>query len=252
MIVQKVFDLLNTLAPFDTQMGFDNAGMLIGSKTKEVHKIGVVLDVTFDAVMYAQEQGIDLIISHHPVIFSGLKSVEEESVVYSLIQKNIAVISAHTNLDAAENGVNQVLAQTLGLQGITPLGLPGESTPPMGRVGVLSTPLSCEEFACLVKEKLATRVKFVNTKNTITKVAVCGGAGEDFILPALKVGAQALVTADVKHHNLLLAQSLGLMVMDAGHFETEQVVVPALAEQLQTKVEVPVVVIPQTAPAEYC
>ncbi|MBR3844300.1 MAG: Nif3-like dinuclear metal center hexameric protein, partial [Clostridia bacterium] len=93
MTVQDVFNIINEIAPFDTQMGFDNAGLLIGSAHKEIHKIGVVLDVTADAVLYAQEQGIDLIISHHPVIFSGLKSINENSPVYLAIQHGIGVIS---------------------------------------------------------------------------------------------------------------------------------------------------------------
>ncbi len=251
MTVQNVFEILNQMAPFETQMGFDNAGVLIGSKNKEVKKIAVVLDVTLEAVGFAVSHGIDLIVSHHPVIFSGLKFIDGDSVVYRLIKEDIAVISAHTNLDAAETGVNQVLAETLDLQTIEPIGLPEESTPPMGRIGKLDKELCCEEFAKLVNQKLHTRVKFVNTQKPIQKVAVCGGAGEDFIVPAVMMGADALVTADVKHHNFLLAKSLGLSLMDAGHFETEQVIVPSLCEQLKEFVEVPVVAIPQTSPVEY-
>ena len=251
MTVQQVFEIVNQIAPFDTQMGFDNAGMLIGSRNKEVQKIGVVLDVTHEAVDYAKEHGIGLIVSHHPAIFSGLKSIDGDSVVYRLIKEDIGVISAHTNLDAAEKGVNQTLAQVLELEEIEPIGLPGETTPPMGRIGVLENEMSCERFAEFVNQKLNTRVKFVNTGKTLSKVAVCGGAGEDFIVPAIQAGADVLVTADVKHHNFLLAKSLGLSLMDAGHFETEQVVVPALCKQLEEMAEVPVVVIPQASPVEY-
>lgn len=251
MTVQTVFDILNEMAPFDTQMGFDNAGLLIGSGYKQVTKIGVVLDVTRDAVTYAENNGIDLIVSHHPVIFGGLKSVDGDSVVYRLIQKGISVISAHTNLDAAEDGVNRALAQTLKLTDILPIGLPGETTPPMGRMGKLPKEMTCEQLAEWVNEALNTRVKFVNTQKSITIVAVCGGAGEDFILPAVNAGADALITADVKHHNLLLSKTLGLAVMDAGHFETEQVIVPSLCAQLAEKVDLPVVQIPQNSPVEY-
>ncbi len=251
MTVQTVFEILNQIAPFDTQMGFDNAGILIGSKNKEIKKIGVVLDVTHQAIDYAVQQGFNLIISHHPVIFGGLKSIDGDSVVYRLIKEDIAVISAHTNLDAASRGVNQTLAEVLELGNIEPLGLPGEPTPPMGRIGVLPKETTCEEFAERINQKLNTRVKFVNTGKPIAKVAVCGGAGEDFIVPAITAGADALVTADVKHHNFLLAKSLNLALMDAGHFETEQVVVPALCKQLEELVEVPVVVIPQSSPVEY-
>ena len=251
MTIQTVFDQINQLAPFQTQMGFDNAGILIGSPQKSVTKIGVVLDVTMEAVEYAASHGIDLIVSHHPVIFTGLKSIDGDSVVYRLIQKNIGVISAHTNLDAAEQGVNQVLAQTLELTQVEPLALPGEVTPPMGRVGTLPKAMDCQTFAQYVNQKLGTRVKFVNTGKPVSKVAVCGGAGEDFILPALAVGADALVTADVKHHNFLLAASLKIALMDAGHFETERVIVPVLQECLAKQLEIPVVEIPQTSPVEY-
>lgn len=251
MTVQNVFEIINQIAPFNTQMGFDNAGILIGSQNKKVKKIGVVLDITAEAADYAKEQGIDLIVSHHPVIFSGLKSIDGDSVVYRLIKEDIAVISVHTNLDAAEDGVNQTLAQVLGLAQVEPIGLPDETTPPMGRIGMLSKAMSCEAFAQQVNQKLNTRVKFVNTGKMVSKVAVCGGAGEDFIVPALKVGADALVTADVKHHNFLLAKSLGLALMDAGHFETEQVIVPKFCKQLEELVDVPVVVIPQASPVEY-
>ena len=251
MTVQTVFEFLNKIAPFETQMGFDNAGVLIGSKTKEIKKIGVVLDVTPQAVEYAAAHGIDLIVSHHPVIFSGLKSIDANSVVYRLIREDIAVISAHTNLDAAENGVNQVLAQTLGLTNIKPLGLPGEPTPPMGRIGTLPRELTCYELATLVNKTLHTRVKMVNTQKGVKTVAVCGGAGEDFILPAVAAGADVLVTADVKHHNFLLANSLGLCLMDAGHFETEQGIVPSLCKELEQLEDVAIEVIPQSSPVEY-
>lgn len=251
MTVQTVFEILNQIAPFDTQMGFDNAGVLIGSKKKEVRKIGVVLDVTNRAVDYAKAREIDLIVSHHPVIFSGLKSIDSDSVVYRLIKEDIAVISAHTNLDAAENGVNQTLAQTLELCNVEPLGLPGEPTPPMGRIGSLKEEMTCREFAEFVNNKLNTCVKFVNTGKPISGVAVCGGAGEDFIVPAIQAGADALVTADVKHHNLLLANSLGLCLVDAGHFETERVIMPALCKQLGELTGIPVEEIPQDSPVEY-
>ena len=251
MTVQSVFEILNQLAPFDTQMGFDNAGVLIGSPKKEVNKIGVVLDVTHEAIDYAAANGIDLIVSHHPVIFSGLKAIDGDSVVYRLIKEEIAVISAHTNLDAAEQGVNQVLAQTLELTHIEPLGLPQEPTPPMGRIGDLCQEMTCKEFAEWVNRKLNTRVKFINTEKPVKRVAVCGGAGEDFILPAVMKGADALVTADVKHHNFLLAKSLGLALMDGGHFETEWGIVPALCKQLENLGDVSVVVIPQSSPVEY-
>lgn len=249
----KTIDILNfidSFAPFNTALPFDNAGLLVGSGEKEIKKIGIVLDVTAEAAEYAAQNGIDLIVSHHPVIFNPLKKLETESVPYFLAKNDIAVISAHTNLDAAKGGVNDALAKALELEDITPLAEGGsDGFPPMGRIGTLKQPISDEKFAKFVAEKLSTKAKAVLGGRRISKVALCGGAGEDFIMPAVYAGADALVTADVKHHNLLLAKSLGLCLIDAGHFETENVVVPILAEKIADFSDTKTVVIPQFPPA---
>lgn len=250
MKVIDIYNFLDSIAPFNTALPFDNAGLLVGEGQKEVKKIGVILDVTPEAVDFAAQNGIDLIISHHPVIFNPLKRLQTDSVPYLLAKYDIAVISAHTNLDAAKGGVNDALAKALELENIAPLAEnDGGDFPPMGRTGTLKRPMSDRDFAIFVAEKLSTKAKTVLSGKEIAKVALCGGAGEDFITPALKAGADALVTADVKHHNLLLAGSLGLCLIDAGHFETENVVVPILAEKLAAFSATEMVIIPQSPPA---
>ena len=250
MKVIDIYNFLDSIAPFNTALPFDNAGLLVGEGQKEVKKIGVILDVTPEAVDFAAQNGIDLIISHHPVIFNPLKRLQTDSVPYLLAKYDIAVISAHTNLDAAKGGVNDALAKALELENIAPLAEnDGGDFPPMGRTGTLKRPMSDRDFAIFVAEKLSTKAKTVLSGKEIAKVALCGGAGEDFITPALKAGADALVTADVKHHNLLLAGSLGLCLIDAGHFETENVVVPILAEKLAAFSATETVIIPQSPPA---
>ncbi len=252
MIVNDVVQVLEQIAPFDTQMSFDNAGLLIGSQQQKVHKIGVVLDVTTSSVSQAVEQSVDCIVSHHPIIFAGLKSISENHPVYQAIRYGIAVISAHTNLDAAVGGVNDVLADVLKLQQVERLALPDEPTPPMGRVGLLPKEMSSKEFAAFVGNQLHTHVKYVPTSKTICKVAVCGGSGADFIIPALSAGADALVTAEVKHHQLLEASALDFMVVDAGHYETEQVIIAPLCDKLSQVSSVPVVCLEQPSPTLYC
>ena len=250
MKVIDIYNFLDSIAPFNTALPFDNAGLLVGEGQKEVKKIGVILDVTPEAVDFAAQNGIDLIISHHPVIFNPLKRLQTDSVPYLLAKYDIAVISAHTNLDAAKGGVNDALAKALELENIAPLAEnDGGDFPPMGRTGTLKRPMSDRDFAIFVAEKLSTKAKTVLSGKEIAKVALCGGAGEDFITPALKAGADALVTADVKHHNLLLAGSLGLCLIDAGHFETENVVVPILAEKLAAFSATETVISPQSPPA---
>ena len=250
MKVIDILEFIDSFAPFNTALPFDNAGLLVGDGQREINKIGAVLDVTAQAVEYAVQNGIDLIVSHHPVIFNPLKRLQTDSVPYLLAKHDIAVISAHTNLDAARGGVNDALAKALELENIAPLAEnDGGDFPPMGRIGELKQPVSDRDFAKFVAEKLSTKAKTVLSGKEITKVALCGGAGEDFIAPALKAGADALVTADVKHHNLLLAKSLGLCLIDAGHFETENVVVPILAEKLAAFSAAETVIIPQFPPA---
>lgn len=250
MKVIDILEFIDSFAPFNTALPFDNAGLLVGDGQREINKIGAVLDVTAQAVEYAVQNGIDLIVSHHPVIFNPLKRLQTDSVPYLLAKHDIAVISAHTNLDAARGGVNDALAKALELENIAPLAEnDGGDFPPMGRTGTLKRPMSDRDFAKFVAEKLSTKAKAVLSGKEIAKVALCGGAGEDFIDPALKAGADALVTADVKHHNLLLARSLGLCLIDAGHFETENVVVPILAEKLAAFSAAETVIIPQFPPA---
>lgn len=252
MTVNHVFEALNTLAPFHTQMGFDNAGILIGSACQKVTKVGVALDVTLDVLNQAIEQGVDCVVSHHPIIFSGLKAIPTESVVYRAIQHSIAVISAHTNLDAAQGGVNDCLAQQLGLCDIEPIGLPDEPTPAMGRVGMLSGPMTADDFAKLVGEQLNTRAKYVSASRMIQKIVVCGGAGADFLEPAMLAKADALVTAEVKHHQFLMAAEADFMLVDAGHFETEQVVLRPLCDYLNRELSCPVALLHQASPTSYC
>jgi len=258
MKLKQIYDIIDKMAPFDTQMSFDNAGLLIGSMECDVTKIGVVLDVTPDVVQEAVSRGIDCIVSHHPIIFSALKSIGTGCAVYQAIHQGIAVISAHTNLDAANGGVNDALADLLSLQKVEPLGFYGESTPPMGRIGYLSDELDVEDFVKLVEERLHTRVRFTRGDSKINRVAVCGGAGGDLLYPAIDAGADALVTAEIKHHMFLQAQSQHFILIDAGHFETEVPVVKKLCQFLTNELNaqidytpISVEIIPQSSPVSF-
>ena len=156
--MSTVFDLYSAIdqfAPFSLSMDFDNTGILVGDRHQPVSKVLLALDCTMDVVNYAKEIGAQLIITHHPVIFHPIKRVNEDSVVYHLIRSQIAVISAHTNLDIAEGGVNDVLAQAIGLQNISGLELLDPAAQSyLGRIGTLSNSISASEFAALVKESL--------------------------------------------------------------------------------------------------
>ncbi len=232
----KNIDILNFLeewCPPDSAASYDNVGFLVGDRNQEITKILVALDCTSNVIEEAENLGANLIVTHHPIIWAPLKNVTESSRVFKLIKSGISVISCHTNLDVATGGVNDVLAEKLGLKNIKILdNMDGDFC---SRLGELEREYSQEEFAKYVKEKLDTVVRFSVGKNTIKKVAVCGGAGSEMLVPALLSGCDALVTADVKHSTFITAEEKGLTLIDAGHFDTENMIIKPLANYLKSK-----------------
>ncbi len=242
MLVNDVFSFLDELAPFSYAMDFDNSGLLVGDPAQPVKKILVALDCTASVVHLAKESGAQLIVTHHPVIFSPIHSVTAESIVHQLVSSGISVICAHTNLDLAQGGVNDQLAQRLGLkcvEGLTPIPCTGRDkntvTEYLGRVSFLPEPMEPKDFACFVKDRLGANVRFTVGNRPVHRVAVCGGAGADCLDDAIRIGADALVTSEVKHHIFLFAARQGITLVDAGHFHTEDVIVEPLAERLRVR-----------------
>lgn len=236
--VGEVYAFLQEKAPFELQEGFDNAGFLVGREEAQVSKILVALDITEQVVEEAAEQGAQLIVSHHPVIFGGLHSMTDQTVtgrvLLSLVERKIAAICAHTNLDAVEGGVNDALALRLGLANITQLkqsGVDGQGRAyGIGRVGfVTEQPLY--DFAMGVKRLLgANGLRLVDGGRLVRKVAVGGGACAGMMEDAIVQGCDTFVTSDVKYNHFLDAKAQGLNLVDAGHFPTEDVVCPVLLD----------------------
>ncbi len=253
MIVKNIYEFIDKIAPFNTQMDFDNAGLLVGGMDEKVNKIGVVLDITPEAVEYAKNNRIDLIVAHHPVIFSPIKSLKSHTVPFLLAKNNINAICAHTNLDCAKGGVNDALCDALCLEKIGDFSdSEFPNLPPIGRIGALPHSMKPCEFAKYVKEKLnSDGVEFVEGKNDIKTVAVCGGSGGSMLFDVIKKGADAYVTGEAKHHELLDAKNEGITLVVAGHFETENVIVKNLCEKIREKFpEISVEIIPQNSPVK--
>ena len=231
--VGEVFRFLQEKAPFELQEGFDNAGFLVGREESSINRILVSLDITEQVVREAADQGAQLIVAHHPVIFGGVKSVTDQTItgriLLSLAENGIAAICAHTNLDAVEGGVNDALALRLGLTDIGQLrqaGVDGQGRPyGIGRVGMVpEQPLY--DFAVAVKRLLgANGIRLVDGGKG-------GGACAEFMTDALAQGCDTFVTSDVKYHQFLEARALGINLVDAGHFPTENVVCPVLQDWL--------------------
>ena len=235
MKVSDIFNVINNIAPVETALPFDNPGILLGDPESNVRKAVVCLDATPDAIDYAKEISAELIITHHPVIFEPLKSVvkSEGNIVYDCLVNGISVISMHTNLDVAEGGVNDCLAEALELSGIESV------TDDEGfsfRKGVLKIEMSADEFAAYIKQKLGGNVRYTDGKKSIKTVSVCGGSGGSELNLAMD-NSDAFVTADVKHNILIEASAKGFSIFDAGHFHTENVVVAPLTEKLNNLVK---------------
>lgn len=253
MFVKEIYNFINEIAPFNTAMDFDNAGLLVGGMDEDVKKIGVVLDITPDTVEYAKNNGINLIVAHHPVIFAPIKSLKSHTVTFMLAKNNINAICVHTNLDCAKGGVNDALIETLGLENIgTFADSECENLPPIGRIGALPHSMTPEEFAKHVKEKLCTDgVTYTPCKKDIKTVAVCGGSGGSMLSDVVKIKADAYVTGEAKHHELLDANNEGISLVLAGHFETENPVVKVLHKILIEKFkDISVEIIPQNSPVK--
>lgn len=246
--VKNIYDFIDSIAPFEKQCEWDNSGLLIGNPCREISKIGVVLDITADAVKYAAKRGIELIVSHHPVIFRPVKSFLEGDVSYMLAANGISAICAHTSLDCANGGVNDVLAETLGFKNPIPLAESGE-TAMIRKVIIDET--EADALAMLVADRLSTGVQLADCGKTIDTVALCGGAGGDFIHAVAESGCDAYITGEAKHHEFLVAYELGVTLIAAGHFETENPVVAVLANRIKENFDCEVEIIPQKSPVEY-
>lgn len=241
--VKEIYDLLDRKAPFRYQAGFDNAGFLVGRGERPVDKVLVALDITPAVIDEAAAKGCQLIVAHHPVIWGKLGQVTDETTtgrkVLALIEGNIAAICAHTNLDAAEGGVNTALARRVGLEDPVPLEVDGEDEQGrpygIGRVGRLTGgPMTVADFAAHVKQALGLDgVRVLDAGVPVCKVAVGGGACGS-MLPLVKAqGCDTFVTADLKHDLYLEAADLGINLLDAGHYSTETVVCPVVKTWLE-------------------
>ena len=242
--VKDIYEYINTVAPFATQLDFDNAGLLVGRWDAEVTRVLAALDVTKAVIAEAVDVGAQLIVAHHPVMFQPLKSVTDGDTtgekVLLLAEHGIAAICAHTNLDAAQGGVNDLLARRLELCEIGPLhqdGVDGQGRPyGIGRIGVRKTRdrMDAADFARKVKEWLhAADVRCMDAGKPVCRVAVGGGSCGSMLADVLAAGCDTFVTADVKYDVFLEAKELGINLLDAGHFATENVVVEPLARGLQ-------------------
>ena len=238
--LREIESALYELAPRDTAMEGDNVGLLIGRPDRKVSRILVALDVTEAVADEAMQQGANLIVAHHPVMNCALNPVQtirddghpQGRLFLKLIENGIAAICMHPNLDRAGGGVNDALAARLGLENVEKL--PGGDD--VLRVGELPGRMELPAFLHWVKAAIHPNgIRFADGGKPIHRVAVGGGACGEYFRAAAAAGCDVLVTSDLSYHEFLDAQAMGLTVLDAGHFPTEDVVCPVLCAYLREK-----------------
>lgn len=231
LTVQQVYEFIDARAPFETQVAYDNSGLLVGDPNRTVTGIHLALDVTDAVIDEAVAQGANLIVTHHPLMFSPIKRLVETNyearLLCRMIREGISLISAHTNLDQAPGGVNDTLAAAIGLENVT-----GEG---FLRVGDLPCAMSAADLARHISLCLGDSVRLMGDGSiTVSRVGMCSGSGSDEWPQAAALGAQAFLTGEAKHHHALEAAANGVIILEAGHHATEEPGIFALADALQT------------------
>lgn len=232
--VREIEQYLYTWAPRELAESWDNVGLLIGDGAAAVKRVQVTLDITEAVVEEAVAMGADLIVAHHPVMnctWHPVQSLTTDSALGRMVRKlmlhGISAICMHTNLDAAEGGVNDVLAEKLGLSGLISL-----TEEKIGRVGTLKCEKPLVDFLQDVVKYLGCNgLRYTDCGKTVHRVAVGGGACGDYIPQAIALGCDTFVTSDLKYHAFLDTKEINLI--DAGHFPTENVICPVVAARLR-------------------
>lgn len=248
MKAKDIIDIMYKWAGKDLIDTWDNTGFQIGNCHKTIKKILLALDLDRWILNKALMEEFDMIITHHPIIFKPIKNITNESekgsLILDIIKNDLVVFNAHSNLDIAEDGVNHELSRLLGLKDQEILRVLEDKTsydfegvPTLygyGRVGnIEERPLM--DFIGFVKEKLEIEdlIVYGDIDQIIRRVAVCGGSGSDFITDAVKANADLYITGDIKYHDAQLAYESGLTIFDAGHYNTEKVILPIIKNYLR-------------------
>jgi dinuclear metal center YbgI/SA1388 family protein len=244
--VKDVIRVMDELAPHSMSQEWDNSGLQIGHPEWPVREILVALDPLAEVVEFACANHADMLVTHHPLIFKPLRSIHVGTpagkVIQTALAHELAVFSAHTNLDVAENGANDILARKLGLKEIEPLMSMdgkasfnhGEFRLSFGRAGTPDEALSLGRFAETVKRRLGLESIRVSGPQDlkISRVATCCGSGSGMMELFLSSGAQVFISGDLKYHDARDAEALGLALIDIGHFASEHLMIHGLAKAL--------------------
>ena len=236
MILQDIINIIESVAPLSYQESWDNSGLQVGDRNAEVHAALLTIDVTESVVGEAINKRCDLIISHHPLLFHGLKHLTgetpQERCVEKAIRHNIAIYSSHTAMDAYIHGVSGKIADKLGINHYQILCPTTEQNIGLGVIGTLNNPMNSDDFIRFVQDVFDCSLRYIEPPaKLITTVAICGGAGAEFIEHAIAQKADFFITADMKYHEMQAA--LGKIgVIDLDHWTSEHFTREIFAELL--------------------
>ncbi len=238
MVVQDIIDKLEEQSPTEAAMEWDNVGLLVGDASKKVKNIYIALDATDEVIEHAIEAKADMLITHHPLIFSGMKRLTSDDFigrrVIALVKNNIAYYAIHTNFDVY--GMGALAQEALGLYDALPLVI-SEGEEGMGRIGNLPEAVKLKKLAAKVKKDFgveAVRI-YGDGEAKVQKIAIMPGSGKDEIDNAIKQNADVLITGDIGHHDGIDAVAKGLSIIDAGHYGLEHLFIYYMAEFLDSK-----------------
>lgn len=242
MTVKDIIDVLERLSPPDAACGWDNVGLMAGDSNAPVSKILVTLDVDEDAIDKAVECSADMIVSHHPLIFKGIKSVTSDSLtgkrLITLIRNNISCFAMHTNFDIC-GSMGQAAADVLGLKGAVTLEVTREDGNGLGKIADVTdeTVITVAQWAEKIKKSfdVPTVKVFGDLTKNVYRLAIYPGSGSDAVRPAIEDNADLLVTGDIGHHLGIDAAAQGLAVIDAGHYGIEHVFIKFIADYIREK-----------------
>lgn len=236
----EIINLMEEYASSSIAESWDNVGLILGDENRHIEKILVALDINDEVIDEAISLGCDLIITHHPLIFKGIKKINSSDItgrrIIKLIKNNIAVYTAHTNLDIAKNGTNETFAKLLGLTNIEVIFNTENSNLGIGRKGEFKEEITFYDL--IQKVKNITNLKNLtvtgNLEKSVKNIAICTGSGgeADFIIRAKNENCDAYITGDIKYHNSQIAQDLGLCLIDATHYASEVLIIPIICQYI--------------------
>ncbi len=238
--LKDILLLLEELAPIRFAETWDNPGLQVGDCSQEIESILLALDPTITAMEYASVRHSQLLLTHHPLVFSPINRVDMDiypgNVIVEAVKRGVSIVAMHTNLDVAPGGINDILSELFDLSNTEVLKeIPGEDLAGLGRIGDLPTPITLSGFIKEIQRVFDTeKIGVVGLDDAlIRRIAIVGGSGGDMVSLAHDKGADLLLTGDVRHHQALEALSRGIALVDAGHFHTEKTAFRIFAQRLR-------------------